>query len=258
MDHPHPLEPYDVTVSNLMRETKVAELRELFTEIDGPIVDVQVINRAKNRSTARITFGNERTRRAAVANMDRLKVRGRAIRVEYCEANNCCEDCIQTERWWTLEFDGASRGNPGEGGAGALLLCPCGGVHERVSEYLGDDVTNNQAEYHGLIEGLKAAQLHGATHLEVRGDSELVIKQMTASMGWSSIGFPGKRTRTPIDWPMKPLTLRRDAHACEAELVSQRVGSRRTHLLQGVIEIQSDAFERRLSSLRLKHTLSAF
>lgn len=47
-----------------------------------------------------------------------------------------------------------------------------------MSKYLGEDVTNNQAEYHGLIAGLKAAQLEGATHLDIRGDSELVIKQV--------------------------------------------------------------------------------
>ncbi len=44
--------------------------------------------------------------------------------------------------------------------------------------WLGDNITNNYAEYCGLVEGLKAAVNLGVTRLEVRGDSELAIKQM--------------------------------------------------------------------------------
>ncbi|MCA1812369.1 MAG: ribonuclease HI family protein [Halobacteriales archaeon] len=75
----------------------------------------------------------------------------------------------------TLWFDGASRGNPGPGGAGAVLLVE--GERVRVSEPL-PRATNNVAEYHGLIAGLRAARDQGVTHLEVRGDSELVLFQM--------------------------------------------------------------------------------
>lgn len=39
-------------------------------------------------------------------------------------------------------------------------------------------MTNNQAEYFGLIAGLQAASYMGITRLAVKGDSELVIKQV--------------------------------------------------------------------------------
>ena len=43
-------------------------------------------------------------------------------------------------------------------------------------------MTNNQAEYFGLIAGLQAASYMGITRLAVKGDSELVIKQVCSQM----------------------------------------------------------------------------
>lgn len=77
----------------------------------------------------------------------------------------------------TLYFDGASKGNPGPSGAGAVLHV--GGSQRRVSKPLPFRATNNVAEYVGLIEGLRLAQAAKVTHLQVIGDSELVVKQMT-------------------------------------------------------------------------------
>ena len=57
------------------------------------------------------------------------------------------------------------------------------------SEALGV-TTNNVAEYSGLIAGLAAALELGATHVEVRMDSKLVIEQMT---GRWQIKHPGLR-----------------------------------------------------------------
>jgi len=48
---------------------------------------------------------------------------------------------------------------------------------ESRGEYLGT-VTNNVAEYRGLIGGLEAAAKHGVAELEVSMDSELVVRQM--------------------------------------------------------------------------------
>jgi ribonuclease HI len=42
----------------------------------------------------------------------------------------------------------------------------------------GGKVTNNQAEYYGLIRGLQGAARHGIKRLEVKGDSNVVIQQM--------------------------------------------------------------------------------
>jgi len=47
-----------------------------------------------------------------------------------------------------LFCDGAARGNPGAGGAGAILFSP-GGLSVLAYQHrrLGDSVTNNAAEY---------------------------------------------------------------------------------------------------------------
>ena len=79
---------------------------------------------------------------------------------------------------WTLRCDGGSRGNPGPGAGAFVLYDPAGQEVEARGEYLGR-VTNNVAEYRGLILGLEAAGRHGADPLTVRMDSELVIRQMT-------------------------------------------------------------------------------
>ncbi|HTB22277.1 MAG TPA: ribonuclease HI family protein [bacterium] len=75
--------------------------------------------------------------------------------------------------------DGASRGNPGPAGAGALLLLGGGGkVLARVCKPLGR-ATNNEAEYAALLLGLQEARRLNASRVSVYADSELVIKQLT-------------------------------------------------------------------------------
>ncbi len=83
-----------------------------------------------------------------------------------------------TPRAWVLRCDGGSRGNPGPGAYGFVLTDPQGEEREARGEALGV-VTNNVAEYRSLIAGLEAAARHAAQPLEVRMDSELVIRQMT-------------------------------------------------------------------------------
>ncbi|WP_027346677.1 histidine phosphatase family protein [Hamadaea tsunoensis] len=77
-----------------------------------------------------------------------------------------------------VEADGGSRGNPGPAGFGALVRdAATGAVLAERSGGLGV-ATNNVAEYSGLIAGLQAASELGATEVEVRMDSKLVIEQM--------------------------------------------------------------------------------
>lgn len=78
---------------------------------------------------------------------------------------------------FTLYTDGGARGNPGPAGAGALLLDADGKEVEAISAYLGE-MTNNQAEYRALLLGLQAAIDNGVAELDVRMDSELIVKQM--------------------------------------------------------------------------------
>ena len=84
---------------------------------------------------------------------------------------------------YTLKFDGGSRGNPGVGGSGAVIYRNSDGELVFTGcRYLGDGVTNNQAEYQGLILGLEALldkRLKGTDlRVDIQGDSLLVINQI--------------------------------------------------------------------------------
>ena len=79
-----------------------------------------------------------------------------------------------------LYSDGACRGNPGVGGAGAVITDAEGSVIWEGKEYLGH-CTNNIAEYKALILGLKGALAEGYKNLEVYLDSELLANQINGS-----------------------------------------------------------------------------
>ncbi|MDR3332451.1 MAG: ribonuclease HI family protein [Synergistaceae bacterium] len=74
-------------------------------------------------------------------------------------------------------FDGASRGNPGNAGAGACLLDDGGNVVWSCADYLGA-ATNNVAEYEALLRLLREVRSRGIKRLEIRGDSKLVVSQV--------------------------------------------------------------------------------
>lgn len=76
-----------------------------------------------------------------------------------------------------IHCDGASRNNPGESAAGAVLKTPTGEKIAEISEYLGIK-TNNEAEYLALILALEEAQRRGARAVMVKCDSMLLVKQV--------------------------------------------------------------------------------
>ena len=84
---------------------------------------------------------------------------------------------------FTIHGDGGSRGNPGPSGAGATIHDREGGLVATVSQFLGVR-TNNYAEYEAVILALETLQTlvpqakRPATNIEVKMDSELVVKQM--------------------------------------------------------------------------------
>ncbi|MER7456397.1 bifunctional RNase H/acid phosphatase [Micromonospora sp. NPDC126480] len=89
-----------------------------------------------------------------------------------------------------VEADGGSRGNPGPAGYGAVVRDQeTGAVLAERSEAIGT-ATNNVAEYRGLIAGLEAAAELGASEVEARMDSKLVVEQMC---GRWQIKHPGLR-----------------------------------------------------------------
>src|SRR5690348_4110844 len=77
----------------------------------------------------------------------------------------------------TLEFDGGSRGNPGPAGIGVVLRAGDGTPLVTLGRFIGR-ATNNVAEYRALITALEQAKELGARKIVIRGDSELVIRQM--------------------------------------------------------------------------------
>lgn len=84
-----------------------------------------------------------------------------------------------------LKFDGCSKGNPGLAGAGAVIYLNDDNDNDNeleeiwaASQFIGTKATNNEAEYNGLIIGLKKAIELNIKELNVEGDSLLVIKQM--------------------------------------------------------------------------------
>jgi len=76
-----------------------------------------------------------------------------------------------------LFTDGASRGNPGQAGAGAVLLADNGEELVAKSVYLGT-CTNNVAEYKALLIGLEEALRLGCNELAIALDSELIVRQI--------------------------------------------------------------------------------
>ena len=74
--------------------------------------------------------------------------------------------------------DGASRGNPGPSSYGVVVYDRDGKELHRGGRALGRG-TNNQAEYHGAIAALEAALGLGAREVELRMDSELIVRQLT-------------------------------------------------------------------------------
>ncbi len=80
--------------------------------------------------------------------------------------------------------DGGSRGNPGKAALGVIFCNEKEQVIKKYGEYLGDNLTNNEAEYLAVIFALKKFKaLFGkaiakVSEVEVRSDSELLVKQM--------------------------------------------------------------------------------
>ena len=77
----------------------------------------------------------------------------------------------------TLQFDGGSRGNPGPAGIGVVVRAADRTPLVTLGRFLGT-CTNNVAEYRALITAMEEAKKLGAKKIVIRGDSELIIKQM--------------------------------------------------------------------------------
>lgn len=77
-----------------------------------------------------------------------------------------------------IHTDGGARGNPGPAAAGVCIVDAATGdtVHE-AGYYLGE-MTNNVAEYAGLIRALDKAIELDAERVSLRSDSQLMVRQI--------------------------------------------------------------------------------
>ena len=76
-----------------------------------------------------------------------------------------------------VNVDGGSRGNPGPAAIAAVVTTPEGGLIEERSDTIGV-ATNNVAEYRALLLGIQLAKAHGASEVDLIGDSELIVRQV--------------------------------------------------------------------------------
>ena len=77
----------------------------------------------------------------------------------------------------TIYSDGAAIPNPGPSGIGVVLYDENGGIVAEISKYIGE-ATNNRAEFTALIAGLEEALRLGATGVDLKLDSELLVRQI--------------------------------------------------------------------------------
>jgi len=80
--------------------------------------------------------------------------------------------------------DGGSRGNPGRAAVGVVFCNEKRQLIKKYFDYLGDNLTNNEAEYKAVIFALKkfkslfGKKLAKNSEIEIRSDSELLVKQL--------------------------------------------------------------------------------
>ena len=77
-----------------------------------------------------------------------------------------------------VNVDGGARGNPGPAAIAAVVATPDGEVINSEGRVIGR-ATNNVAEYKALLLGIERAGAAGAEEVELVGDSELIVKQVS-------------------------------------------------------------------------------
>jgi ribonuclease HI len=87
---------------------------------------------------------------------------------------------LNTQKSHVLCFDGASKGNPGEAGAGGVLFGPRGQRMITYSWNLGT-TTNNSAEAYALLKGTQIAKERQINKLIIIGDSKTIIRYFVKS-----------------------------------------------------------------------------
>eukprot|EP00253_Pinus_taeda_P027885 PITA_27885 len=88
-----------------------------------------------------------------------------------------------------LNFDGASKGNPGEAGFGGIFRDNSNQVRWIFADW-GGEMTNNEAEFWALHQGLRIAVRNGYSNLEITGDSQIAVemlKKLSNGRNWEKV-----------------------------------------------------------------------
>jgi ribonuclease HI len=86
----------------------------------------------------------------------------------------------ETDGEWFVLIDGAVQGYPGVTGCGAAIFDESGAVVKALSRYLGC-LSNNVAEYEGLLMGLQALIQIDKKRICVLSDSQLLVRQLNGA-----------------------------------------------------------------------------
>jgi ribonuclease HI len=124
-----------------------------------------------------------------------------------------------------INTDGCSKNNPGPAAIGVVLRDITFKKVATISQALGE-ATNNEAEYKAVIAGLEKALKMGATQVEIRSDSELMVNQLNGRYKVKSAGLRplyleatqllSKLTQAKISYIPRELNSEADALANEA------------------------------------------
>ncbi len=129
-----------------------------------------------------------------------------------------------TGRRLRVNVDGGSRGNPGPAAVGVVVTDRDGKVIEERGETIGK-TTNNVAEYRALLLGIELARAHGATEVELVGDSQLIVRQVRGEYRVKDETLRGLNTQVTAgldafdDWSIRDV--RRDQNADADRLVNE-------------------------------------
>jgi ribonuclease HI len=96
----------------------------------------------------------------------------------------------------TMYTDGSSRGNPGPGGYGTILMS---GTHRKELSQGYRRTTNNRMELMAVIAGLKALK-KSAQHVVIYSDSQYVVKAVEEGWlkKWIATNFKGGKKNSDL------------------------------------------------------------
>ncbi len=157
----------------------------------------------------------------------------------------------------SISVDGASPGNPGPAGVGAVMEW-VNGESEAHGFHVEGDNTNNEAEYMAVIAGLYLADMAEAEYVSVFSDSKLVVNQISGEYKVNSdhlkllyrkvVELRDSFLNFTIEW------ISREDNK-EADAIAKRYSKQKDSLLTDLVEIRSNDPLTRKESLWQKQTV---